>query len=136
MSTHGAAGRLVGQHAITVVLDVGNVVQGAQQRARIKNSHHAVRAIGSTILHHPRLHSSDATIVLHASLEINDRPRPPTVGPEDLFPGVGDLHRSARCAGCDCRDDFEGNHFALAAKPAAHEWFDHANLEHGHFEHQ
>src|SRR5207245_127283 len=29
MSTHGAAGRLVGQHAITVVLDVGNVVQGA-----------------------------------------------------------------------------------------------------------
>ena len=133
---HGSACRLVGQHAIAVVLNVGNVVQGAQQRARIKNSDDAIRTVRATVLHHAGFDCGDAAVVLHGGLEINNRARTAAVGPEDLLARVGDLHRSAGSPCRDRSDDFQRDHFALAAKSATDQRLDHPDLRHRHLEHQ
>ena len=52
VAAHGSARRLVGQHAVTVVLNVRNVIERAEQRSGIKNRDHAVRAVGAAILHY------------------------------------------------------------------------------------
>ena len=85
MPSHRAARRLVGQHAIAVVLNIWNVVERAQQRARIKNRDHAVRAISAAILHYSRFHRGDASVILDAGFQIDDRARTSAMRPENLF---------------------------------------------------
>ena len=68
MSAHSSASRLVGENAVTVVLNVWNVVERTQQGTGIKNGHNAVGAVGATILNDLRFHRSDAAIVLDAGL--------------------------------------------------------------------
>src|SRR5205085_665301 len=93
LPAHRSAGRLVGEHAITVVANVRNVVQRAQQRAGIKNGDHAVRAIRAAILDHFGGNRGDAAIALDAGLQINDGPRPSAMRPKNFFARVRNLHR-------------------------------------------
>src|SRR6266850_2585263 len=50
VSTHSAARRFVGEHAVTVVTNVRDVIERAQQRPGIKNGDYAIRAVGAAIL--------------------------------------------------------------------------------------
>ena len=54
--------------------------------------------------------------------------------PENFFARVGDFYRGLRFARGDGGDDFDGNHFALAAEAAADQRLDDADLRHLHFE--
>ena len=136
MSAHGAAGGLVGQYPVAVVLNVRNVIKRAQQRPGIKNRHNAIGAVCSAVLHHSCFDRSNAAVLRDASLQINDCPRTPAMCPEHFFASVGDLHRGTSGAGRNRRNDFQRDYFTLAAESAAHQRLDHANLRHGHLEHQ
>ena len=136
MPSHRPTRRLIGQHPVSVILNVGNVIQRPEQRPRVQNGHHAVRAVRSAILYHASLHGSDAPILLHSSLQIDDGARPPAMRPEHLLARIGDLHRSLRLSRRNCRDDLQRNHFTLAAESAAYQRLDHPNLLHGHLEHE
>ncbi len=71
MSAHGAADGLIGEHAISVVLNIGDVVQRAQQRTRIENGDHAIGAVSAAILHDACFHGGDVAIFVDA--EFSDR---------------------------------------------------------------
>src|SRR4051812_42010949 len=94
MSAHGSAGRLIGQNAVAVVLNVGDVVKRSQQRARIKNGDNAIRAVAAAILNNTGSDSGDAAVLGDASLQVDDGSRASAMRPENFFAGVGDLHRS------------------------------------------
>ena len=136
MPAHGAAGGLVGQYAVAVVLDMRDVIKRAQQRAGIKDRDHAVGAICSPILHYSRFDGSNPSAFRGASFEIDDCSRTPAVCPEHLFARVGDLHRGASRTGGDRRNDLQRDDFALATEAATHQRLDHSNLGHRHFEHE
>ena len=55
--------------------------------------------------------------------------------PEDLFAGVRDLHRGFSLARRHCTNDFQRNNLALAAKAAADQRLNNANLRHRHLQH-
>ena len=128
MSPHRPAGRFVGENAISVVLNVRNVVKRAQQCARIKNSDDPIRTVAAAVLYHAGFDGGDAPIVLHAGLEINDRPGASAMRPENFLSRVGNLHRLAGGASSDPSNNFHGNHFTLAAKTTAHQRLDHPDL--------
>src|SRR5208283_1227290 len=136
MAAHRAAGGLVGEHAISVVLNVGDVVERAQQCARVQNRNHAIRAVSTAILDNTCLHGSDAAVALYAGFQINDRARASAMRPENFFPRVGDFDWSLGLAGGDSSDDFERNDFALAAETSANQRLDYAYLRHRHFQHE
>ena len=69
VTAHGATCGLVSEHAVAVILNVGDVVERAEQRAGIKNRDHAVRAVAAAILHHTSLYRGDTAIVLDAGLQ-------------------------------------------------------------------
>src|SRR5208282_391252 len=110
------AGRLVGEHAIAVVLNVGNIVKRAQQSARIKNSDHAVGTVSAAILHHARLNGGDAAVVFHRGLQVNNGARAAAMRPKHFFASVGDLHRLLRRARGDGGNNFDGDHFTFSAE--------------------
>src|SRR5439155_24951862 len=93
---HSATGRLVGEHAIAVVLNSGDVVKGSQQRAGIKNGHDAVRTVRATILYDAGFHGGDTAVALNCGFQIDNGARTPAVGPENFLARVGDFHRRAR----------------------------------------
>src|SRR5947207_11090612 len=68
---HSATGRLVGEHAIAVVLNSGDVVKGSQQRAGIKNGHDAVRTVRATILYDAGFHGGNTAVALNSGLQID-----------------------------------------------------------------
>ena len=72
MSTHGAADRLVGEDAVSVVLNVRNVVECAEQCAGIKNGDDAVRAVGAAVLNDFGLYGSDAAIFGDTGFELKN----------------------------------------------------------------
>src|SRR5439155_6524224 len=72
---HGAAGRLVGQHAVAVKLDVWDVVHGVQQLARVKDGYDAVAAIRAAVLDDARLDRRQRAVAPDAGLKLDDRPR-------------------------------------------------------------
>src|SRR5947207_13053530 len=94
MPAHGATCRLVGEHAVAVVLNIGNVVESTKQRAGIKNGHHAIGAVPAAILHHAGLYDGDAAIVFRAGFKVDDGPRPSTMRPENSFARVRHLYRA------------------------------------------
>src|SRR5262249_3359437 len=128
VAAHRAAGWLIGKHAIALILNIGNVVQRAEQRAGVKNRNYPIRAVSAAVLNHASLHRGNASIVFDASLEIDDRPRPAAVSPENFFTRISDLDRGFGFAGRNRSDDLQWNDFALATEPAAYQRFDHANL--------
>ena len=136
VTAHGSADRLVGQDAVAVVLNVGDVVERAQQRAGIKNGDDAVGAVGSAVLDDAGFDGGDAAVVRDAGLQIDDGARTSAMRPEDFFAGVGDLHRGKRFSRRNGGDDFERNDFTLSAEASAHQRLDDANLRHRHFEDQ
>ena len=87
VAAHGAADRLVGQHAIAVVLNVGNVVERAQQRAGVKNGDDAVGAVGAAILDDAGFDGGDAAVVLDSGLQIDDGARDVRDAPRRLLRG-------------------------------------------------
>src|SRR5439155_23886782 len=72
---HGAAGGLVGQHAVAVKLDVWDVVHGVQQLARVKDGYDAVAAIRAAVLDDARLDRRQRAVAPDAGLKLDDRPR-------------------------------------------------------------
>ncbi len=56
--------------------------------------------------------------------------------PEHFLARISNLHRSLGLARRNRGNDLQRNDFALAAKSAAHQRLDHANLLHRHFQHQ
>src|ERR1700758_5357869 len=136
MSAHGAARGLIGEHTVSVILNVGYVVECAEQRAGVQNRNYAVRTVGPTVLYNAGFDGGDVAVVLHAGLQIDDGPGTSAMCPEDFLTRVGNLDRSLRLARCDRRDDLDGNDFALPAESSAHERLDHANLRHWHLKHE
>ena len=119
MSAHSATCGLVGKHAITVVLNIGNIVEGTEQRAGIQNCHHAIRTVAAAVLHDACFYGSDAAVVLYTSLQIDDGAGASAMGPENFFARVGDLDRTLSFASSHSRDDLKRNHFAFSTKPTA-----------------
>src|ERR1700674_2996152 len=136
VAAHRSANRLVGQDAVAVILNVGDVVQRAQQRAGIENGYDAIGAIGSAILHDSCLDGGDAAVVGDSSLEIDNRAGASAVRPEDFFAGVGNFHWGKRFSCRNRCDYFEWDDFTFTAKASAYQRLDDANLRHRHFEHQ
>ena len=56
--------------------------------------------------------------------------------PEHFLTRVSDLYWGLSLARGHGRNDFQRNHFALAAESAAHQRLDHTNLRHWHFKHE
>ena len=125
---HSATGRLVGEHAVAVVLNIWYVVEGAEQRAGIKNGDDAVRTVRAAILYDAGFHGGDTAVGLNCGFQIDNGARTPAVGPENFLARIRDLYRSFCFTCCDCRDDLQRNDFALAAEPSADKRLDHANL--------
>src|SRR5579864_3400147 len=136
VAPHGAACGLVGQDTVTVVLNVRNIVECAQEGAGIKNGNHAVGAVGPSILYHARFDGGDAAVFLNASFQIDDGARAPAMRPEHFLARVGDFDWSLRLARRDRRDDLQRDDFALTAETAADQGLDHANLRHRHFKNE
>ena len=133
VAPHGAAGGLVGEHAIAVVFHVGNVVDRAQQRAGVKHSDWAVAAVRAAVLHHASRHGADFALTRQTDFQVHNGDRPAAMRIEHLFARVGDLHRTLGLLGKHRRGHLERDHFTLTAKPAAHQRLDDADLAHGHF---
>ena len=94
VAAHSAAGGLVREHAVSVILNVRNVVERAQQRAGIQNRDYAVRTVSAAILHYAGFNGHDAPVILDAGLKVDDGARTTAMGPEDFFARVGNLDRS------------------------------------------
>src|SRR6516164_10313560 len=56
VTTHGTTGRLVGQDAVAVELDVGDIVHGVEQLSGIEDGDHTVTTVGTAILDDAHLH--------------------------------------------------------------------------------
>src|SRR5205807_4334962 len=68
---HSATGRLVGEHAVAVVLNIWYVVEGAEQRAGIKNGDDAVRTVRAAILYDAGFHGGDTAVGLNCGFQID-----------------------------------------------------------------
>src|SRR5262249_22812417 len=136
MSAHSSTSRFVGEHAVAVVPNIGNVVERAQQRSRIENRYHPIGAVRATILNYPRLNSYNAAVVSRPGPQIDNGARAATMGPEHFLPRIGDLHRPLCLAGGHGGNDFEWNDLTFAAKATPDQRLDNPNLRHGHLENQ
>ena len=134
MAAHGAASGFVGEHAVAVKLDVGNVIQGVEQLPGVENRHHAIAAIRSAVLNDARLDGRERAVALHAGLQFHNLPRASAMRVEDLFARVGDLDRTPSLTGQHRGRWFERDHFTLAAESAAYQRLDHADLRFRHLQ--
>src|SRR5690606_16970715 len=126
--------RRVGVDAIAVELDRGNVVDAAQQRARVENGDDAVAAVGAAALYHFHFAGGEAPVARHSELEADVALRAPAVRQEVLLPAEAQAHRAARRAREQTADDLEVQHLDARAEAPAHDRLDHADARGVHFQ--
>ena len=136
MTAHGAVGRGVGEHAQAMVADIGNMIDGVEQRARVEDGDDAVASIGPAPLHHLRRDRLNAAIPRDPHLELGPGGRPAAVGQKHFLPAQHHIHRRLGLAGQQPAYQLIGHCLGLAAEPTAHHRLDQANLAHVQLHHR
>jgi hypothetical protein len=132
VAAHRAAGRRIGIHAVTVVLDRGYVVKAVEQRARVEDGDQPVAAVGTAALHHLGFAGRQAAVAGHAQLDTHLAFRPAAMGEESLLAALQQAHRAARGARQQAADDLEIERFGAMAEAAADEGLDDADVRRLH----
>ena len=128
------ARRRVGEHALADVLDVVQIVDGVEHRARIEDGDDAVARVRAAALGALALHRRDAPVSGQADLEADVGLGPAAVGDEGLLARRHDAHGAAGLAREQRRDQLDVEAFRAAAEAAADERLDDADPRHVHVE--
>ena len=128
------ARRRVGEHALAEVLDVVQVVDGVQHRARIQDRHHAVARVRAAALDALALHARDLAALRQPDLQADVGLGPAAMGDERVLAVDDHAHGAADPARQQSGDQLHVEALGAAAEAAADERLHHADARHVHAE--